>query len=148
MYWPSLVVELREFVDRGPLSAQMVIIAAQQLEGDESSAKVWRLLAGFSPQQLERGGDEELVKMLSDPAMSIRVIASETLRQICGTTLGYRADNEPAARRNANLDRWRSRLNRDLIRWGNLQAAIDAPTLDIPAPVAESNETTEPTRNP
>jgi len=147
-YWPNLVVELREFVDRGPLSAQMVIVAAQQLEGDESSANVWRLLAGFSPQQLERGGDEELVKMLSDPAMSIRVIASETLRQISGTSLGYRADNEPASRRNANLDRWRARLNRDLIRWSNPLAASDPPSLELPAPPAETNDSSEPARTP
>lgn len=147
-YWPNLIVELREFVDRGPLSAQMVIVAAQQLEGDESSAKVWRLLAGFSPQQLERGGDEELVKMLSDPAMSIRVIASETLRQISGTSLGYRADNEPASRRNANLDRWRARLNRDLIRWSNPLAASDPPSLELPAPPTEANDSPDPVRTP
>ncbi len=136
-YWQAHFLDLRDFVDRGPPSAQMVVVAAQQLEGNESSAKVWRLMAGFSEQQLARGGDEELVKMLNDPVMSIRVIATETLRQVTGTNLGYRPDYETPSRRTAILEKWKAKLTRDQIRWVNPQAASDAPTIEIPSPLGD-----------
>ncbi|WP_164104026.1 hypothetical protein [Candidatus Laterigemmans baculatus] len=115
-YWPELVDALIQFVDRGPQSAAIVARAASELEG-EAADEVLRLLQGFSNTQLEEGGDATLVAMLDHPAMSVRALATETLRQITGTSLYFRADYDTPARRSAGIKKWEAKLNRDQIRW-------------------------------
>lgn len=115
-YWPELVASLGEFVDRGPHSAAIVARAVSELEG-EAADELLRLLQGFSNKQLEEGGDATLVAMLDHPVMSVRVLAIETLRQITGTSLYFRADYDTAARRSAGIKKWEAKLTREQIRW-------------------------------
>lgn len=123
-YWPELVAALGQFVDRGPHSAAIVARAVSELEG-EATDEVLRLLQGFSTEQLETGGDATLVAMLDHPVMSVRVLATETLRQITGTSLYFRADYETSARRSAGIKKWEAKLNREQIRWTDPAAPLE-----------------------
>lgn len=126
-YWPELVESLRQFIDRGPHAAALVAQAAYQLEG-EAAEKMLRLLQGFSEAQLERGGDATLVAMLDSQVMAVRVLAAETLRQITGTSLYFRADHETAARRSTGVKKWEARLKRGQIRWSEPVTSVEDDT--------------------
>lgn len=114
-YWDAHVAALRQRVDLGPEAA----LAVQQSITRMSAAQapvLFRMLQGFSDEQLAAGGAADLVKWLDHPLMSVRVLAIETLRRITGETLSYRAETDNPGRRESMIKRWETRLNRDGIR--------------------------------
>ncbi|XZE53710.1 hypothetical protein SH139x_005476 [Planctomycetaceae bacterium SH139] len=129
-HWPLLVGDLRAVMNRGPQAAALIGAAVGEFEG-EAAGKVWGLLTGFSPEQLKRGGDAVLIELLDDPVMSVRVLATETLREIIGETMNYRPDYEPAVRRNKVLRDIQRRQRRGQIVWNDpLIAAQGRPRID------------------
>ena len=56
------------------------------------------------------------VELLDSPSMAVRVLSLENLRQITGTTLYFRAEQENATRRGQAIKKWIARL-RNGIRW-------------------------------
>lgn len=129
-HWPLLVGDLRAMMNRGPQAAALIGAAVGEFEG-EAAGKVWGLLTGFSPEQLKRGGDAVLIELLDDPVMSVRVLATETLREIIGETMNYRPDYEPAVRRNKVLRELQRRQRRGQIVWADpLIAAQGRPRID------------------
>lgn len=129
-HWPLLVGDLRAMMNRGPQAAALIGAAVGEFEG-EAAGKVWGLLTGFSSEQLKRGGDAVLIELLDDPVMSVRVLATETLREIIGETMNYRPDYEPAVRRNKVLRDIQRRQRRGQIVWADpLVAAQGRPRID------------------
>jgi len=114
-YWRSLVAALEAAIRRGPDSATMVraALATQRLE---EAPVFYRLLYGFSGQQLSSGGAQELVNLLESPSMEIRILALENLRRITNRTNLYRPEREPAQQRKPLQD-WRNTLNRGEITY-------------------------------
>ena len=49
--------------------------------------------------------------------MPVRVLASETLRDICGTTLYFKPEEEVANRREEVVKKWKARLRNEPIRY-------------------------------
>jgi hypothetical protein len=115
--WPAIVESLRDFFDRGEDYANSVAYAALAREGENDALKIITLLKGFTQGELDEGGAAILVAMLDDPKMSVRVFASETLRMITGDTLDYRPDFELPAQRRSAINKWKSNVRNESIRW-------------------------------
>jgi hypothetical protein len=76
--------------------------------GAEGEA-LYRLLWGYSPEQLQAGGAKRLVELLKHSSMDLRVVASNLLRNITGRTQGYHP-HLPEARRRVAERQWEQSL--------------------------------------
>ncbi len=115
-FWPEHFNALVATIDRGPESAAVVRGAISQMDFAEATA-IYRLLWLFSNAQLEAGSDERLVASLDSPNMTVRVLTTENLRRITGTTLFYKPENDTAPRRSSDIKKWETRLRKGDIRW-------------------------------
>lgn len=106
-YWGAAVDALRVAMARSPESAARVRAALERLR-NEDAAVLYRLLRDYSPEQLEKGGADELVKYLEHRALDVRVVAFETLRRITGSTLTYRPERTQEQQR-LPLQQWKKR---------------------------------------
>jgi hypothetical protein len=108
-HWSSSFEALRNAIARSPESA-----AAVREEFERIFPKVadqaYRLLFGFSQQQLVEGADESLVGLLDHPSLCVRVLAFENLRRITGMTLLYRPEVSEELRR-SRVRGWRDRMD-------------------------------------
>ena len=120
LYWPSHLDSIRSLVDRSVADAAEVrkAIAGQNEAMDNSDGDtLFRLLIGYSQEQLEAGGDAELVSGLESASVAVRVLASENLRDISGTTLFFQPEEEIANRRDEVVKKWKVRLRKGTIRY-------------------------------
>ena len=115
-YWKDHFAVLRSAVDRSPESAKNIIDSIGKMDTSDGAA-LFRLLTGFSQNQLVEGADQELVDMLDSGSMSVRVLALENLREITGVNLNYRPEEENAVRRKAAVKKWQVRQRKGDIRW-------------------------------
>jgi hypothetical protein len=122
-YWPDHFAAMVRTVDRGPESAAAVRQSIMQMDGAQTAA-IYRLLWMYSDKQLASGADEKLVKELDNSNMTIRVLASENLRQITGNLLNFRPETETPARRAADIKKWEVKLRKGEIRWTKATPAI------------------------
>jgi hypothetical protein len=106
--WPAEFEVLRDAIARSPQSAAGVRDALDRYCGD-AATDLYRLLWGYSPQQLQGGGDRKLVDFLEHPSLDVRVFAYENLRRITDKTLGYRPELTPE-RRKGSVQDWRESL--------------------------------------
>ena len=74
-----------------------------------NSEQLFRLSAGFTPEQLANGDAAALVEALSSEDLATRVVAFETLRRITGASHLYFAHQTPA-RRQAAVTAWQRQL--------------------------------------
>lgn len=107
-HWAVEFETLRSALARSPDSAaslRQALRARYAAVADDA----YRLLAGYSPQQLQEGGDVALVGFLDHETLCLRVLAFENLRRITGQTgayLAYVTDE----RRKSSVRGWRERL--------------------------------------
>jgi hypothetical protein len=120
-HWAIEFEALRNAIARSPESAAAVRRDFEK-RFPNTAEETYRLLAGYSPQQLLEGADETLVKLLDHPSLCVRVLAFENLRRITGLTLFYRPD-VPEESRRASVRGWRERLNNRTILYGTLPEA-------------------------
>jgi hypothetical protein len=112
-YWTSEFDVLRQATARSPASAARVRETIDRFCGD-AAAEVYRLLWGFSPQQLQDGGDARLVELLDHDVLTVRIFAFENLRRITNKTLLYRPE-VTSDRRRSSVQDWRERLENGAI---------------------------------
>lgn len=120
LYWASHLSAIRAMVDRSAESAQAVrtaIAGQNQAIDDADGDTLFRLLVGYSADQLSNGGDAELVEGLESASVPVRVLASEHLREISGTTLFFKPEETVEARREEIIKKWKVRLRKEAIRW-------------------------------
>ena len=115
-YWPEHYAALVETLNRGPESAGLLKQAILKMDA-ANAEDLYRLLVGYSQKQLTSGGDEELVRQLDSESMAVRVLASENLHEITGTTLYFRAETENRVRRTPAIRKWMIRQQKGGIRW-------------------------------
>jgi hypothetical protein len=108
-YWANLVESLRVAMARNPRSATRIRTTFERLRGKEGS-ELYRVLCGFSPEQLAEDGASRLVELLNSDSMDLRVVAFETLRQITQKTNGFRAERDPSQQKGA-IVAWNKALN-------------------------------------
>ena len=120
LYWSSHLDAIREMMSRGveESAAVRTAIAGQNatmdvVEGDT----LFRLLTGYTQDQLKTGGDAELVNDLESRSLPVRVLAAEHLRDISGTTMFFKPEEEVASRREEVVKKWKVRLRKESIRY-------------------------------
>ncbi|QDT10396.1 hypothetical protein [Planctomycetes bacterium K23_9] len=115
-YWTEHFGELRNAMNRDATSATLLNDQIAQM--DSANAKnLMRLLIGFSQSQLVESADDDLIEMLDSNSMPVRVLATENLREITGTTLNFWAGEDNAVRRVPAIKKWQVRLRKGDIRW-------------------------------
>jgi len=77
---------------------------------------LYRLLWGYSQEQLERGGAAQLVKFLEHEQMDVRVLAYANLLAITGAGELYRPERLPAQQR-AAIQNWKERQAKGTIAY-------------------------------
>lgn len=102
-YWSSAFDAIELAIARHPQTAAAVRAAIDKRRPDNAQL-LYRMLWGYSPEQLENDGARQLVKALEAPHVDVRVLAAENLRRITGKM--YFADKEPE-RQKAALVRWK-----------------------------------------
>ena len=106
-HWPDHFDSLRSAVQRGPDVAELVKESFEKSHGTEAP-RLYRMLLGYTDEQLHAGAAAELVDALDDNLVG-RVLAFENLRRITGMTLLYRPDKSTTNNRR-QVARWRSKL--------------------------------------
>ncbi|MCO8122988.1 hypothetical protein NHH03_14665 [Stieleria sp. TO1_6] len=120
LYWSSHLDAIRETVARSVETAKAVrtaISGQNQAMDNADGDTLFRLLTGYSADQLKTGGDAELVAGLESGSIPVRVLASEHLRDISGTTLFFKPEEEVASRREEIVKKWKARLRKESIRY-------------------------------
>ncbi|WP_436715224.1 hypothetical protein U8335_21600 [Roseiconus lacunae] len=120
LYWSSHLDAVRDVIARGAEDAAAVrtSIAGQNEAIDNADGDtIFRLLVGYSQDQLKTGGDAELVNDLESASVPVRVLASENLRDISGTTLFFRPEEIVQSRRDEVIKKWKVRLKKESIRY-------------------------------
>lgn len=116
-YWSEQVELLRSAVARGPETAAQVRQAVEVRRG-KAAPKAYRLLWGYTDQQLQQGGAADLVANLDDDDLLVRVLSFWNLRSVSGgRTLNYRPE-DPPAKRQPHVQKWRQRQAEGQIRIG------------------------------
>ena len=129
LYWSSHLDAIREMVDRSDVDAMLVrkAIAGNEAMDNADGDILFRLLVGFSQDQLSAGEDATLVKALESGSMPVRVLASENLRDITGKTLYFKPEETIASRRTEVIRKWNVNLRRGQIRWPEPDAVATEP---------------------
>ena len=115
-YWPQHYDALLSRVNSGPGAASEVQQAIKKMDA-AAEVQLFRMLTGYTNEQLEAGSDLQLLENLDSADMSVRVLAFENLRRITGVTFNYRAEHDSKARREQYMKKWRVRQRKGEIRW-------------------------------
>ncbi|HEY1068225.1 MAG TPA: hypothetical protein VGE52_19025 [Pirellulales bacterium] len=102
------VAALAHAVARGPLWAKRVEHALLVERGPQGR-ELFRMLWGYSPEQLREGASLQLVERLDHHELDVRVLAFWNLQTLTGVGLHYRPEL-PALQRKPLIDRWKERV--------------------------------------
>ncbi|HEV3023519.1 MAG TPA: hypothetical protein VGX76_13690, partial [Pirellulales bacterium] len=124
--WPIQIESLQAALARGPAVAAKVRSAFERQRGKDG-ADLYRMLWGYSKEDLADGAAAKLVEYLDHDNMDYRVLAFHNLHQIAGATFNYRPE-QTSASRVQSVRRWREQLKEGLL--GSKPAA---PPAKLPA---------------
>jgi hypothetical protein len=140
-FWNGGFGVLRHAMQRGPESAAALRATLERLRPDQA-AELYRLLWGYSPDQLAKGSDLELVEFLKSEHMDVRVLAFQNLAAITGAYEFYMPQKKPEDLKSA-IQNWKARQAKGTITYRLPPAAIEpykpldkppAGAVDLPAP--------------
>ena len=112
-YWKYYFATLQKALARGPDTAAEVLGALERLRGTEALA-LFRMLRGYSPDDLENGGAQQLVEYLAHDKVDFRVLAFENLKDITQKSGSYQPWYTEKRRRPL-VNRWIEDLKNGLI---------------------------------
>ncbi len=116
-YWDRELAAASQAIRDDPRIAAELSAILEQRRGEEGKA-LYRILWGYSNEQLEEGADRELVTYLEHESLDLRAAAFWQLQQITGTTFLYRPDRTPKTQRSA-IHKWRTAASEGKIRHRN-----------------------------
>lgn len=108
--WTVLVDAVVAALDRGPEPASRIREVCVKQHGDQG-LRLYRMLWGYSDDDLRNGGGAELVAMLDDPELDFRVVAIWNLRQITGGQTFFYQPHDNEAKRRQSVTRWKQLLD-------------------------------------
>jgi hypothetical protein len=111
--WNALVDSLRTAIARSPATAAKVRQAFEHHRGPEGD-ELYRMLWGYSPDQLQTGAAAQLVKYLDHDDLDFRELAFWNLTRIAGPGHFYRP-TDTAAKRLPALRTWKQKLDSGLL---------------------------------
>ncbi len=112
--WPMLVIDVRAALARGPATATKIREAFQAQRGKDVGQELYRMLWGYTKDQLQAGDAAKLVEYLDNDNLDFRVLAFTNLQEITGSTFDYRPET-PAVSREGRVYRWQELLRKGLI---------------------------------
>ena len=112
--WPEYISKLTEAVALSPQSAAAVRLTFERHYG-AAGADLYRMLWGYSQEDLTAGEAARLVNFLEHDNLAFRVLAFNNLRDITGHGLTYRPEYPPTQRRQL-VQRWKEKLDAGEIR--------------------------------
>ncbi len=113
-YWSRQLEAVRTAICEDPAYAEKLRRVLQQRRGEEGK-ELYRMLWGYTNEQLQEGADRELVTYLESDSLDLRVVAFDTLHRITGTTFLYRPDRSPKTQR-VPIRKWRHAASEGKIR--------------------------------
>jgi hypothetical protein len=119
---------LRRQIARGGLIAERMQEELVEVRGERDGQAIFRLLQGYSEQQLLAGAADTLVQALAHPNMDIRVLAIDNLNRITGATHLYNAALSPEKSRPRIL-KWQELLKDGAITY--TAATKPSPSVDF-----------------
>ena len=106
-YWHAELPAIQTVLPFGAATAEKLHADIEKLHGADAE-KIYRLLLGYSPEQLADGGAADLVEALESKSMTIRVLAINTLRRMTDKTYNY-LESRPEQSK-AAVTSWRKAL--------------------------------------
>jgi hypothetical protein len=100
------IASAKAALTRGPETAAKVREAFQKAHGDQAGMQLYRMLLGYTKDQLASGEAEVLVNALDNENLDLRVLAFAALEDITGKAYYYRPDTTAAQRATA-VRRWK-----------------------------------------
>ena len=91
--WSADIAALRAALTRGPAMAAAVRESFEKLRGEDSGRQLYRMLLGYSKEQLQSGEAERLVDALDNDSLDLRELAFVNLMEITGKTHSYHPDD-------------------------------------------------------
>ena len=113
-YWGRQLEAVRTAIREDAVYAEKLQRVLQQRRGEEGK-ELYRMLWGYTNEQLQEGADRELVTYLESDSLDLRVVAFDTLHRITGTTFLYRPDRSPKTQR-VPIRKWRHAASEGKIR--------------------------------
>lgn len=108
--WPVLIESLKRHVARDSATAAAVLEALNMRYGEIRGAELFRMLWGYSDEDLKGGEAEKLVAYLDHAELEFRVLGSWNLRDVTGVgNVFYRPDSPPVQRKQY-VRQWQQRL--------------------------------------
>ncbi|MCE9526133.1 MAG: hypothetical protein K8R36_08780 [Planctomycetales bacterium] len=135
-FWGAEIDALHRALSRSPETAVKVREAAAAVRVKQGK-DIYRLLWGYSPEQLANIGGAELVEYLESPELDVRVLASDNLLRITGALQSYNPAKRPDENKLA-LNKWKSRIKEGTIAYKLPPAPFmdRIPLAEKPAPAA------------
>jgi len=110
LIWHIEIEALRTAMARDPETAEQIQAAFKTRRGDVDGSELYRMLWGYSAEDVADGVMNKLVEYLNnDDWLDIRVLAFQNLREITGKPLSYKPEASSAVRRPAYLN-WKARI--------------------------------------
>jgi hypothetical protein len=122
-YWHEVRRELQAAIARNPETAQRVRAAFIKQRGETDGKALYRMLWGYSPNDLQTGSDRDLVDALGrDDSLDFRVLGILALEELNGgASHGFRPDDTPFKRK-PSLTNWKGRIGKMVPRSGGAGA--------------------------
>ena len=121
-YWSDQYRVLGECLALNRDGATRIREALEQRHGAEAE-QLFRMLWGYSSQQLADGGAKALVDALDHESSDFRIAAIENLKTITGTPSLYLPHFTETQRRSA-VFKWREKLNQNQIQYAELPEIV------------------------
>ncbi|MGE0605973.1 MAG: hypothetical protein AB7O62_02525 [Pirellulales bacterium] len=119
--WQEHVEALRAAVALGPDMSTLVLQSLSGLRG-EKDVELYRMLWGYSDEQLAAGDADKLIDYLEHPDLDFRVLSYWNLKNITGKSLSYRPEY-PEARRKQGVLQFRALASKGQIAYPQKAAA-------------------------
>ncbi|HET6884281.1 MAG TPA: hypothetical protein VFI31_29280, partial [Pirellulales bacterium] len=99
---------------RGPKTAVIMRESLEAARGKERGGQLYRMLWGYTAEQLRDGAAAQLVEWLDAPELDFRVLSFWNLHHITGLGLYYQPADPEKQRRSA-IQRWKQKLESGLL---------------------------------
>ena len=125
LVWPDYIDELRSAIARSPETAASVH-ADLEKQYPQQAAELYRMLWGYTDEDLQAGEADNLVRALEDRSLAVRVLSIWNLHDITRASHGYQPE-QPAAKRLPSVRRWNQWLKEQKLQWHNNEEKSAAP---------------------
>lgn len=133
-YWQGEFDALHQALNRSPETAAKVRETLGLVRAGDAK-ELYRLLWGYSEEQLQKGDAAHLVRYLDSDQIDIRVLAHLNLIAITGAS-GFFRPERPPAQMKSQISGWKERLNKGTISYNARADKMPPSPLDVYKPIA------------